>query len=491
LQLRDSLFGAAMESATVYLAHKNLQANTMAKQIAENLIQVTEAIRKYSAGVTTEELLVDPIIISLKPSRRTLQRWLAQLIEKKILLREGSSVTTKYRVVEKPTAPIKPEEQNDSYIPLSPEAEQIRRYIRQPTQLRTPVGYKRAFLDAYRPNETPYLSPALQQKLRELGRSPEADRPAGTYARQILNRLLIDLSWNSSRLEGNTYSRLDTERLIAEGQIAEGKAASETQMILNHKSAIEALVSGAEYIDFNRLTILNLHALLSDNLLSNQDAGGRLREIWVGITHTVYEPLSIPQVIDECFQQVLDTAKAIKNPFEQSFFVMVHLPYLQPFEDVNKQVSRLAANIPLIKHNFCPLSFTEVPERSYIDGILGVYELNQVELLRDVFVWAYERSCARYVAIRQSIGEPNPLRLRYRSQLSEAVAHIVKNNLDPSSSQSLIQQFVEDNIPLIDQSPVAQMISKELASLHEGNIFRHHLRPSEFETWHEQWRKSL
>jgi len=98
------------------------------------------------------------------------------------------------------------------------------------------------------------------------------------------------------------------------------------------------------------------------------------------------------------------------------------MPYLQPFEDVNKRVSRLSANISLIRRNLCPLSFVDVPDRAYIDGILGVYELNRIELLRDVFVWAYERSCARYSAVRQSLGEPDPFRLRYRKKIYEFVA---------------------------------------------------------------------
>ncbi len=96
---------------------------------------------------------------------------------------------------------------------------------------------------------------------------------------------------------------------------------------------------------------------------------------------------------------------------------MVHLPNLQPFEDVNKRVSRLAANIPLIFQNLCPLSFVDVPDRAYIDGILVVYQLNRIELLRDVFVWAYQRSCARYSAIRKSLGDPDPFRLKYRTQI--------------------------------------------------------------------------
>ena len=96
---------------------------------------------------------------------------------------------------------------------------------------------------------------------------------------------------------------------------------------------------------------------------------------------------------------ILDKAGAIADPFEQAFFVMVHIPYLQPFIDVNKRVSRPGANIPLIRHNLCPLSFIDVPERAYVEGTLGVYELTNIDLLRDVFVWAYERSCQRYIAI--------------------------------------------------------------------------------------------
>ena len=160
-------------------------------------------------------------------------------------------------------------------------------------------------------------------------------------------------------------------------------------MILNHKAAIEMLVDQAHEIGFNRYTILNLHAMLADNLLGNPHAGGRLRRIPVGVDGTVYHPLEVPQLIEECFEQILDTADAITDPFEQAFFALVHLAYLQGFEDVNKRVSRLAANIPLIRGNLSPLSFVDVPERAYIDGVMAIYELNRVELLRDVFVWAY------------------------------------------------------------------------------------------------------
>jgi len=306
--------------------------------------------------------------------------------------------------------------------------------------------------------------------------------------RKIYNRLLIDLSWNSSRLEGNTYSLLETERLLELGEATEGKDAREAQMILNHKAAIEFLVEQAEETGFNRYTILNLHALLSDNLLADPQACGRLRSISVGIDGTVYHPLEVPQLIDECFQQVLDTAAAIGDPFEQAFFAMVHLSYLQAFEDVNKRVSRLVANIPLIRENLSPLSFVDVPDRAYIDGVLGVYELNRVELLRDLFVWAYERSGARYSAVRQSLGEPDPFRLHYRPMLAKIVATIVRGVMDKKSAASFIQQRAAEEVLQVDQSRFIEIVETEIMGLHEGNIVRFHLRPAEYRIWRESWR---
>ncbi len=374
------------------------------------------------------------------------------------------------------------------YPPISPEAEAIKQAVRAPIQHRQPVGYQRAFLDDYRPNVTFYLPAETRQRLLEMGRPPDGERPAGTYARTIYSRLLIDLSWNSSRLEGNTYSLLETERLLELGEAAEGKDALEAQMILNHKAAIELLVEQADEIGFNRYTILNLHGLLADNLLADPQAGGRLRRIAVGIDGTVYHPLEVPQLIDECFQTILDTAAAIADPFEQAFFALVHLAYLQGFEDVNKRVSRLAANIPLIRENLCPLSFVDVPERAYIDGVLGVYELNRIELLRDVFVWAYQRSSARYSAVRQSLGEPDPFRLRYRALVAEVVATVVRAGLDKKAATALVRQRAAEQVPPEDQARFVEVVETEMMSLHEGNIARYRLRPAEYQAWRQGWR---
>ena len=371
-------------------------------------------------------------------------------------------------------------------VALSPEGESVKQAVGLPIHARRPVGYDRAFLDHYRPNETFYLPTETRRRLHAAGRSPDGERPAGTYARKIHHRLLIDLSWNSSRLEGNTYSLLETERLLAHGDASDDKSPLETQMILNHKAAIDFLVEQAEHVGFNRHTLLNLHALLADNLL---DPGvcGRLRRIPVTIGGTPFHPLEIPQLVDECFAQILETAAAIEDPFEQAVFAMVQIPYLQPFEDVNKRVSRLAANLPLVRGNLCPLSFVDVPERDYIDGILGVYELNRVELLRDVFCWAYERSCARYSAVRQSLGEPNPFRLRHRELVTECVRDIVIGLMDKNATTAHLRRRASETLPPADQARLVEVVETEVMSLHPGNIARFRLSPPEFEAWKKVW----
>lgn len=417
--------------------------------------------------------------------RRSLQRWLADLAGEGRLLAEGNARARRYRaasgvrVAEPAPAPTEPA------IPLSPAGRKILADVGRPLAQRRPVGYRRAMLDDYQPNLTYFLPRALRSRLHEMGRSPVADRPAGTYARQVLDRLLIDLSWASSRLEGNTYSRLDTQNLIQFGHAAAGKDQLEAQMILNHKAAIEMLVEHAGEIAFDRYTVQNLHALLSDNLLPDAAAGGRLRRTDVAITGSVYQPLAVPQRIGEHFDTLLAKARAIDDPFEQAFFAMVQLPYLQPFDDVNKRTSRLAANIPLIRHNLAPLSFVDVPEDLYISGTLGVYELARVELLRDVFAWAYERSCQRYTVLRDALPAPDPLRLRHREVVRALVSGIVADGI-PRDDPGALRQRAAALVDAGDLEDVVALATNELHQLHEGNIARYRLRPSQFRQWLER-----
>lgn len=446
---------------------------------------VLKAVAQAAAGANIEQIEAQ---LPQPPTRRTLQRWLNVLVGQGWLRKEGQARSTRYLLPVQAAPEAADAAPGDVFFPLSDEARAIDIAVRQPVQHRTPVGYRRSFLDSYRPNTTFYLHAALRAELQALGQVAAHNEPAGTYARSIANRLLIDLSWNSSRLEGNTYSLLETERLLSAGEAAEGKGALEAQMILNHKAAIEFLMDCTPDMGFNRYTLLNLHALLSDNLLPDPTASGRLRTVAVGIGQAVFLPLEGPQLIAECFALVLDTAAAIQDPLEQAFFAMVHLPYLQPFEDVNKRVSRLAANIPLIQHNLCPLSFVDVPPAAYISAMLGVYELNRIELLRDVFAWAYKRSCARYSAVRQSLGEPDPFRLRYRALIFDTVAEVVRAAMNKQRAIAFVARQARQHLPPADQHRFVEVTETELMSLHEGNMARYRLRPSEFEAWRQGWR---
>ena len=374
-------------------------------------------------------------------------------------------------------------------MPLSADSLDIVAYLDLPLQARKPVGYQRDFLDAYQPNATHYLSQALRRHLHRIGKTAQVAAPAGTYSRAVLNRLLVDLSWASSHLEGNTYSLLDTRELIEFGRVAAGKDAIETQMILNHKSAIELLVENIDAADINRYTLFNLHSALAENLLPNPADEGRIRRHAVDISNSVYRPLSVPQQIDEAFDAMLAKASQISDPFEQSFFMMLHLPYLQPFADIDKRCSRLAANVPLFRANLFPLTFLDVPEQAYSKGILGAYEMTRVALLRDVYAWAYERSTQEYIAIRQELAEPDPLRLAYRDLIKGTVRQVVtqparKGTATTASAVArTVANAVAKNVGVKDRAPVQALILEELERLHEGVLARYGLRPSEFKAW--------
>ena len=418
---------------------------------------------------------------------QVMRRLLRQMVEQGLLRSVGRTKAQRYFLEKMPPAELRKTEASPSleeaYPPLSDQGQALRGLVRKPISQRLPVSYQRAFLDAYRPNDTHYLSAAIRGQLAKLGGPAEADRPAGTYAREIIQRLLVDLSWNSARLEGNTYTLLDTERLIELGETAQGKNLLETQMILNHKGAIEFMVASAEQMAVDAMTTQNLHALLMQNLMANPMDEGRIRFACIAIRGTSYTPTLVPQVIEECFRQSLRTAAAIRDPFEQSFFLLVHLPYLQPFMDGNKRTARLAANIPFIRGNYRPITFTDISSEAFTDGVLAVYENNATELLRDIYVFAYERSCARYGAVRASLGEPDPFRLRYREAIKEIVREVVLSGETLPKAERRIQAYAEAKLPGETWTRFATVVETELNSLHDGNFARYQLRPSEFAAW--------
>ena len=416
------------------------------------------------------------------PVYRTVGRKLLALVKEGEIVSSGKARAVKYR---RPAATPVPNDAKQS-IPISDESKAIQDYVRRPIQEREPVEYKRAFLESYIPNHTYYLPDRIREDLYSIGEIRPTALPAGsTYQPETVNRLLVDLSWASSRLEGNTYSRIDTENLVEKGIYADGKDRIEATMILNHKRAIEMLLENAESLEYNMYTFMGLHGLLSSNLLGDPADCGRLRQKVVEIGGSAYSPMGVPQVVEECFRMFLAKARDIEDPYEQSFFTMVHLPYLQPFTDVNKRTARLGANIPLIKNRLCPLSFIGVPERDYIEGNLGVYELNKTSLLQDMYVWAYERSCRRYNVLQEKdrTGDPDPFRLRYERALAAVVGRIVKEQLDPTPE--CIAGLAQGQVTANDIHQFADLVHSEMQNLHMGLLLRNGISLEEFNAWEQ------
>lgn len=420
--------------------------------------------------------------------RKAIRRVLTALVERGLLETRGAARARVY--VALTPAQCKTNQRHPASdpfdgIPLSQESESLLNYVSQSLQARTPVGYNQDFLrSAYEPNQSFYFTSSQRAELQKTGTSEIKSRPAGTYARAILNRLLIDLSWNSSRLEGNTYSLLETKRLIELGESAAGKDAAEAQMILNHKRAIEYIIESTTEKKITAHEVCSIHALLSENLLGDPSATGRIRQIAVGIGGTNYMPLENPHVLNECFQLFIEKLNLIQDPFEQSFFALVQLSYLQAFEDINKRTARLVANIPLIKKNLRPLSFIDIDKEAYVKSILGIYEKNDVSLFRDLYCWGYRRSAQRYSAMQQAMGEPNLIKLRYHSAIQDIIHNIITEKVAGPQVVHRVKSLMEaKKIPEADSVELFELIETEIVSLHDGNIARFKIRPSEFQEW--------
>lgn len=443
-----------------------------------------KSIQSSSTALTLAGLLAQPPALA----RCTVQRWMGHWVAQGLVTAGGEGRARRY-TAPRQLAPVSanlPTDRFPPHIPLSADSLDILAYVDQPLQARKPVGCQRDFLEAYQPNVSAYLPESLRRQLHKMGRTAQAREAAGTYSRAILGRLLIDRSWASSQLDGSTYSRLDTVALIEQGRAARGKAAIETQMILNHKTAIELLVESASIGEsagaagLNRYLLMNLHSALAENLLPNPSDEGRIRQHAVDIGKSVYRPLSTPPQINETLDALLLKLNAIADPFEQSFFAMVHLLYLQPFADINKRTSRLAANLPLFRANLCPLTFLDVPGQAYSRATLGVYELTRLELLRDLFVWAYERSTQEYLAIKQELAEPDPTRLAYRELIKQTIRDVVQH--PHADTLAAIAQAIAQ-VPQADRDEVQALVVQELRRLHEGVLARYGLRPFELADW--------
>lgn len=208
-----------------------------------------------------------------------------------------------------------------------------------------------------------------------------------------LERLAIDLSWKSSQIEGNTYSLLETERLLKEKETAEGKNKDEATMLLNHKEAIDFIVENPDYLDPIEIRrIEDIHGILTKELGVDRN----IRKRRVGISGTNYKPLDNEYQIREALQQTCDLVNATKNVFEKALLLLVLLSYIQAFNDGNKRTARIVSNASLINNKYCPISFRTIDSIEYKKAILIFYEQNNISVFKKIFMTQFEFAVNTY-----------------------------------------------------------------------------------------------
>ena len=220
-----------------------------------------------------------------------------------------------------------------------------------------------------------------------------AAKVSPTINRKELERFIIELSWKSSKIEGNTYSLLDTERLLKYGLEAPHHTKEEATIIINHKRAFEFIMEHQEFFQtLTRVNLEELHKILMQDLTINNN----LRTIGVGVTGSRYRPLDNKYQIAEALEDLSQAITRLKTGYDKALLTLAGISYIQPFEDGNKRTSRLMANAILLAHNLAPLSYRSVSEEEYKEATLVFYELNSIVPLKTIFIGQYEFAANNY-----------------------------------------------------------------------------------------------
>ncbi len=211
--------------------------------------------------------------------------------------------------------------------------------------------------------------------------------------RKEMERLGIDLSWKSSQIEGNTYSLLETERLLKEKQTARGKTKEEAVMLLNHKDALDFILDSPDYLkELSVKRLEDIHSILTKEL----GVGNGIRRRRVGITGTNYRPLDNEFQIREALEDACLLINGKDNVFEKALLTLVLLSYIQAFTDGNKRTARISSNAILIAWGYCPISFRTVDSVDYKKAMLMFYEQNNIAAFKEIFIQQYEFAVKNY-----------------------------------------------------------------------------------------------
>lgn len=381
---------------------------------------------------------------------RTLRNWLGDLVTGGTIEFRGERKGRRYRFVERPVVVVPAAgtitaEGQPPAVAIPPiftaESQTLIKRVQAPLYTRPPATYREDWLQTYEPNKSAYLTRKQREELATLGKRDPIYGRAGTYIKKIYDRLLIDFSFNSARLEGNTYTLADTERLLLQGTAAQGKLDAERIMILNHKEAIGYLVQHIDTLQPDEETIRTLHYLLADSLVA-VGAAGKIRDESIRVSGTTYAPLDGRERLTRLLLSLLEKARAIADSFEQSFFLLAHISYLQAFVDVNKRTARLASIIPLIRGDYVPQSFADVAQDAYMKAMTAVYEFNEVGPLADLYGWSYRRTCQRFATTAHVVGFDEVAAL-YRPSRRALVTDLVRAKVP----QDKVAEWITTHVP--------------------------------------------
>ena len=308
--------------------------------------------------------------MNLPESPATVKRILASLVEAGSAIVSGQGRATRYSV--SPQAQVTMELNIDTYFQREADEREIQ------------TNFNFGLINDILPKVelfTTQEKELLETLQTQFKRNLEGITP--NEYRKEMERLGIDLSWKSSQIEGNTYSLLETERLLKEKQTASGKTKEEAVMLLNHKDALDFVLADSEYLkEISVWRIEELHALLTKEL--NVDKGIRKRR--VGITGTNYYPLDNEHQIREALEDSCRLINGKENIFEKALLALVLLSYIQAFSDGNKRTARITSNAILIANNYCPISFRTVDSVDYKKAMLIFYEQNNISAFKKIFI---------------------------------------------------------------------------------------------------------
>lgn len=317
---------------------------------------------------------------AFKGSDATLKRMIAAGIKAGDIVAEGKARATRYRL--SPQAQLLMPLNLDTYFALEVDERQVQSSYNFEL-INGLLAETRLFSD----KEQSHLD-ALQEEFRQ-----HISELTDNEYRKEMERLGIDLSWKSSQIEGNTYTLLETERLLRESKTAEGKSKEEAVMLLNHKDALSFVLDNPDYLkELTVSHIEDIHQLLTKDL--SIDKG--LRRHRVGITGTNYHPLDNEFQIREAMREACELINSKSNIFEKALLTLVLLSYIQPFSDGNKRTARITSNAILIANDYCPLSFRSVDSIDYKKAMLIFYEQNNLYAFKQIFMEQFEFAVKEY-----------------------------------------------------------------------------------------------